>query len=32
MTALTEAQSKALLGDLAKIGFTLGEPRREAAE
>jgi len=42
MTALNEAQSKALIGDLAKIGFTLGErprgssPRaegpREAAE
>ncbi len=32
MTALTEAQSKALLADLAKIGFTLGEARREAAE
>jgi hypothetical protein len=32
MTALTEAQSSALLADLAKIGFTLGERRREAAE
>jgi 4-hydroxy-tetrahydrodipicolinate synthase len=32
MTALNEAQSKALIGDLAKIGFTLGERRREAAE
>ena len=32
MTALTDAQSKALLADLAKIGFTLGERRREAAE
>ena len=32
MTALTEAQSAALLADLAKIGFTLGERRREAAE
>src|SRR5207245_1926016 len=32
MTALSEAQSAALLGDLAKIGFTLGERRREAAE
>jgi hypothetical protein len=42
MTALSEAQSRALIGDLAKIGFTLGErprgssPRaegpREAAE
>jgi 4-hydroxy-tetrahydrodipicolinate synthase len=32
MTPLGEAQSKALLADLAKIGFTLGERRREAAE
>jgi 4-hydroxy-tetrahydrodipicolinate synthase len=32
MVPLTEAQSAALLGDLAKIGFTLGERRREAAE
>ena len=32
MTALTDAQSRALLADLAKIGFTLGERRREAAE
>jgi 4-hydroxy-tetrahydrodipicolinate synthase len=32
MVPLTEAQSKALIGDLAKIGFTLGERRREAAE
>ena len=32
MTALTAAQSAALLADLAKIGFTLGERRREAAE
>jgi 4-hydroxy-tetrahydrodipicolinate synthase len=32
MVPLSEAQSKALLGDLAKIGFTLGERRREAAE
>ncbi|HEX3883221.1 MAG TPA: dihydrodipicolinate synthase family protein [Stellaceae bacterium] len=32
MTALTEAQSAALLSDLAKIGFTLGERQREAAE
>jgi len=32
MTALSEAQSKALLGDLARIGFTLGERPREAAE
>ena len=32
MTALTEAQSKALLDDLAKIGFALGERPREAAE
>src|SRR5215213_7104090 len=32
MVPLDEAQSKALLADLAKIGFTLGERRREAAE
>ncbi len=32
MTRLSDAQSAALLGDLAKIGFTLGERRREAAE
>jgi 4-hydroxy-tetrahydrodipicolinate synthase len=33
MVPLSEGQSKALLGDLAKIGFTLGERRRrEAAE
>ena len=32
MVRLTEAQSAALIGDLAKIGFTLGERRREAAE
>jgi 4-hydroxy-tetrahydrodipicolinate synthase len=32
MTALNEAQSKALIGDLASVGFTLGERRREAAE
>jgi 4-hydroxy-tetrahydrodipicolinate synthase len=32
MVALTEAQSAGLIGDLAKIGFTLGERRREAAE
>jgi hypothetical protein len=32
MTALTEAQSSALLADLAKIGFTLGERQRQAAE
>jgi 4-hydroxy-tetrahydrodipicolinate synthase len=32
MVPLSEAQSKALLGDLAKIGFTLGERGREAAE
>jgi 4-hydroxy-tetrahydrodipicolinate synthase len=32
MTALSEAQSKALLGDLARIGFSLGERPREAAE
>jgi 4-hydroxy-tetrahydrodipicolinate synthase len=32
MERLSEAQSAALLADLAKIGFTLGERRREAAE
>jgi 4-hydroxy-tetrahydrodipicolinate synthase len=32
MTALSEAQSKALIGDLTRVGFTLGERRREAAE
>ena len=32
MVPLTEAQSAALIGDLARIGFTLGERRREAAE
>jgi len=32
MVPLSEAQSKALLADLAKIGFMLGERRREAAE
>jgi 4-hydroxy-tetrahydrodipicolinate synthase len=32
MVPLSEGQSKALLGDLAKIGFTLGERPREAAE
>ncbi|HEY4472268.1 MAG TPA: dihydrodipicolinate synthase family protein [Stellaceae bacterium] len=32
MTPLSEAQSKALLADLAKIGFTLGERQRQAAE
>jgi 4-hydroxy-tetrahydrodipicolinate synthase len=32
MMRLTEAQSAALIGDLAKIGFSLGERRREAAE
>ena len=32
MVPLDEAQSKALLADLAKIGFTLGEARRAAAE
>lgn len=32
MVPLTQAQSQALLSDLAKIGFTLGEPRRAAAE
>jgi 4-hydroxy-tetrahydrodipicolinate synthase len=32
MEKLTEAQSTALLADLAKIGYSLGERRREAAE
>jgi hypothetical protein len=32
MVPLTEAQSTALIADLAKIGFTLGESRRAAAE
>jgi 4-hydroxy-tetrahydrodipicolinate synthase len=32
MERLSEAQSAALLADLDKIGFTLGEPRRAAAE
>ncbi len=32
MVPLTQAQSQALLSDLAKIGFTLGESRRAAAE
>ncbi|HVC53365.1 MAG TPA: dihydrodipicolinate synthase family protein [Stellaceae bacterium] len=32
MERLSEAQSAALLADLEKIGFTLGECRREAAE
>ena len=32
MVALNEAQSAALIGDLARVGFTLGERRREAAE
>ncbi len=32
MERLSEAQSAALLADLAKIGFILGERRREAAE
>src|SRR3954452_3196140 len=32
MSPLSEAQSAALLADLDKIGFTLGERRREAAE
>ena len=32
MVPLSEAQSQALLADLARIGFTLGERRREAAE
>jgi 4-hydroxy-tetrahydrodipicolinate synthase len=32
MERLTDAQSQALLADLAKIGYSLGERRREAAE
>jgi 4-hydroxy-tetrahydrodipicolinate synthase len=32
MVRLSEAQSAALIGDLGRIGFTLGERRREAAE
>ena len=32
MVKLGEAQTKALLADLAKIGFTLGEREKEAAE
>lgn len=32
MERLSDAQSKALLSDLAAIGYSLGEPRREAAE
>src|SRR5204863_5470019 len=32
MVPLSEAQSQALLADLAKIGFMLGKRRREAAE
>jgi len=32
MAPLTEAQRSALLADLDKIGFTLGERRKEAAE
>jgi 4-hydroxy-tetrahydrodipicolinate synthase len=32
MVRLTQTQSQALLADLAKIGFALGEPRRAAAE
>lgn len=32
MVPLSEAQSQALLADLARIGFTLGERHREAAE
>jgi len=32
MLPLSEAQSAALLADLDKIGFSLGERRREAAE
>ena len=32
MERLSDAQSRSLLADLAKIGFTLGDARREAAE
>lgn len=32
MERLSDVQSKALLADLAKIGYSLGERRREAAE
>jgi 4-hydroxy-tetrahydrodipicolinate synthase len=32
MVPLDAAQSQAMLADFAKIGFTLGEPRRAAAE
>ena len=32
MLPLSEAQSAALLADLSRIGFSLGERRREAAE
>jgi 4-hydroxy-tetrahydrodipicolinate synthase len=32
MERLSEAQSKALIADLEKIGYSLGERRREAAE
>src|SRR5713226_5342418 len=32
MVVLSEAQSAALIGDLARVGFALGERRREAAE
>jgi 4-hydroxy-tetrahydrodipicolinate synthase len=32
MERLSDAQSKALIADLAKIGYSLGERRREAAE
>ncbi len=32
MERLSDAQSKALIADLEKIGYTLGERRREAAE
>ena len=32
MVALNEAQSAALIGDLARVGFALGERAREAAE
>jgi hypothetical protein len=32
MVPLSEAQAQALLADLARIGFTLGERPRAAAE
>jgi 4-hydroxy-tetrahydrodipicolinate synthase len=32
LVPLDQAQSQALIADLAKIGFTLGEPHRAAAE